>query len=123
MQLTRESSEANVIRAVETGRVLIGERWHQGNLIVSADRIVASWQTRDSGNLMLADFGPVLELEPEIVLLGTGTDRPLPDVALMQSFAARAIGLEIMNIPAACRTFNVLVHEDRRVVAALLHDR
>ena len=45
----------------------------------------------------------------------------LPDVDLMAALAARAIGLEIMSTPAACRTFNVLVHERRRVVAALLN--
>ena len=58
---------------------------------------------------------------PEIVLLGTGAEVLLPDLDLMAALAARAIGLEIMSTPAACRTFNVLVHERRRVVAALVN--
>lgn len=123
MQLRKESSQANIIRAFEIGRVLIGESWHDGNLIVSAEHIVPDWRAEDPRELSLEDFGPALRLEPEIVLLGTGTNALLPDVDLMESFAQRAIGLEIMSTPAACRTYNVLVHEDRRVVAALMHDR
>ncbi len=53
-------------------------------------------------------------------MLGTGTERLLPDVELMAAVAARSVGLEIMNTPAACRTFNVLLQEQRRVVAALV---
>jgi uncharacterized protein len=54
-------------------------------------------------------------------LLGTGSEMLLPDVDLMAKLGARSIGLEIMSTPAACRTFNVLLHEQRRVIAALFN--
>jgi uncharacterized protein len=121
LQITRENTAANLIRAYEPGRVRIGERWLTGNVIVAPDQLIESWTVGSLASLSLADLEPALALGPEIVLLGTGTDLVLPDVDLMAALAARAIGLEIMSTPAACRTFNVLVHERRRVVAALLN--
>ena len=121
MQLTREFSQANLIRAWETGRVLIGERWLGGNLIVAADRILDAWSATDPAALALDELAWAIALEPEIILVGTGEVTVLPDVELMAQLGARAIGLEIMTTPAACRTYNVLVHEDRRVVAALFN--
>ena len=120
MQITREVTDANVIRAWESGRVRIGDTWFGGNLIVSADTILRDWIIADPPRLTIADLAPALALEPEIILLGTGIAAPTPDVELMADVAARSVGLEIMTTPAACRTYNVLVHEQRRVCAVLL---
>ena len=119
MQLTRDSSAVNVIRAWEPGRVRIAERWIAGNVIVGTDRLIESWTATPPHELTIADLEPALALEPTIIVLGTGTERLLPDVELMAAVAARSVGLEIMSTPAACRTFNVLLGEQRRVVAAL----
>jgi len=121
LQLTRETSALNVIRAWDRGRVLIGDRWVSGNLIVSAEHVIAEWPARDPDTLRLADLTAALELEPEIILIGTGALAALPDLTLMDALAARGIGLEFMTTPAACRTYNVLVQEQRRVVAALFN--
>ena len=121
MQLTRETAPANLIRAYEPGRVRIADRWLPGHLIVAPDRIIESWRVAAAANVTLADLGPALALQPQIVLLGTGASLEWPEGDLMTELAARSIGLEIMSTPAACRTFNVLVHEQRRVVAALLN--
>ena len=121
MQLTRETSTQHFIRAWEPGRVRIAERWVAGHVILSAEKIVEGWSPATTVGLTIADLAPALALEPTILLLGTGTDRFLPDVELMADLAERRIGLEIMSTPAACRTFNVLLQEQRRVVAALLN--
>src|SRR5688572_9676712 len=121
MQLTRDSTAVNVIRAWEPGRVRIADRWIAGNVIIGADRIVEGWTTAKPHSLSIADLEPALALDPTIVVLGTGTERLLPDVELMAAVAARSVGLEIMSTPAACRTFNVLLGEQRRVVAALFN--
>ena len=101
----------------------IADQWLEGHVIVSPDRIIDRWQVSEPDRLELADLQPAIELKPEIILLGTGADLLLPDVELMAALAALRIGLEIMSTPAACRTFNVLVHERRRVVAALFNSR
>ena len=121
MQLNRDSSAIHFIRAWEPGRVRVAERWIAGNVIVGTDRIVEAWTTARPHALTVADLEPALSLEPTIVVLGTGTEKLLPDVELMAALAARSVGLEIMNTPAACRTFNVLLQEQRRVVAALIN--
>lgn len=108
-----------MIRAWDSGRVLVGERWLGGNLIVSADTVLSDWAARDPLELSVEDLAAAIELEPEIILVGTGQAAVLPDPALMIALAELRIGLEIMTTPAACRTYNVLVHEQRRVVAAL----
>ena len=121
MQLTRDSSAVNFIRAWEPGRVRVAERWVEGNVIVGSDEIIEHWTTNTASRLSIADLAPALALKPTIIVLGTGTERLLPDVELMAAVAAHSVGLEIMNTPAACRTFNVLLQEQRRVVAALFN--
>jgi uncharacterized protein len=121
MQLTRDTPASHLIRAWEPGRLRIGDRWIAGHVIVAGERVVEGWAVASPAALTLADLAPALELEPTILLLGTGTDRLLPDVELMAELGARGIGLEIMTTAAACRTFNVLLQEERRVVAALFN--
>lgn len=121
MQLTLDSNAVHYIRAWEPGRVRIADRWVAGNVIVGAERIVEGWTAIAPSALTLADLEPALALQPTIVLLGMGPEPLLPDVELMAALGARAIGLEIMTTPAACRTFNVLLQEQRRVVAALFN--
>jgi len=121
MELTRDVSVQHFIRAWEPGRIRIAERWVSGHVIVSAERVVEGWTMAAPDAPTLEDLAPALELAPTILLLGTGTREFLPDVELMAELAQRRIGLEIMSTPAACRTFNVLLQERRRVVAALLN--
>ena len=121
MQLTRETGSVHYIRAWEPGRVRITERWITGNVIVGPEHIIEGWTTLQPEALTVADLEPALALAPTIVVLGTGTQHLLPDVELMATLAQRSVGLEIMSTPAACRTFNVLLQEQRRVVAALFN--
>jgi uncharacterized protein len=121
MQLSRDSNAVHYIRACEPGRVWVADRWVTGNVIVGAERIIENWTAIEPAALTLADLEPVLALSPTIVLIGTGPVPLLPDVELMAELGARSIGLEIMTTPAACRTFNVLLQEQRRVVAALFN--
>jgi uncharacterized protein len=121
MQLTRDGSAVHFIRAWEPGRLRVADRWLTGNVIVGSEQILEGWTSVAPHQLTIAELEPALALEPTIIVLGTGTERLLPDVELMAAVAARSVGLEIMNTPAACRTFNVLLQEQRRVVAALFN--
>jgi len=121
MQLSRDSSAVNLIRAYEPGRIRVAERWVAGNVIVGPDHIIEAWTTVAPTALTVADLAPALALEPTILIVGLGQERAQPDVELMAALAARSVGLELMSTPAACRTFNVLLQEQRRVVAALFN--
>jgi len=120
--ISREESDNNLIRAWEPGRIRIGEEWLTGNLIVTATCIVSDWTPRSADRVTGEDLRPALEQEPELVIVGAGIGATTPDVELMSELAALGIGLEYMQTPAACRTYNVLIHEGRRVAAALLQD-
>ena len=97
----------------------IGEDWIRTHFIVSAAGIVRDWQPPTPEDLGPADLEPALASDPDIIILGTGELQLRPKLDLMGLMAERGVGLEIMSTPAACRTYNVLLHEGRAVVAAL----
>jgi uncharacterized protein len=120
MKLTDETlAGINLVRAHSPGEIRVGETVIRHSCLLRADRLV-QWRPRTLDALTLEDLEPIFELQPEIVVLGTGTRQRFPDAKLLGSVLARGIGCEVMNTAAACRTYNVLVSEDRPVVAALL---
>src|SRR5690606_10304315 len=121
MEIAREQPQANVVRAWERGRLRIGATWYEGHVIIAADRVITGWNVSSPLDIGRGTLEPAVALAPEIILLGTGPEVILPDIALMAALASEAIGLEIMTTPAACRTFNLLLNEERRVVAALFN--
>ena len=102
--------------------VIINEINYSSNLIVSADTLHSPWSTGSLTDLSVESFELVFELNPEVVLLGTGTHQQFPDPRILGLFGQKGIGLEVMDNGALCRTFNILVAEDRAVVAAILLD-
>lgn len=120
MKFTLDSrTDVNLIRGYGAGEVRIGEVVQHAPCIVMADRLILDWQARDVATLGPADLEPLFALNPNVVLLGTGAKQIFPGSAVRQAFAARKVGLEVMDLGAACRTFNILVQEERRVAAAL----
>ena len=98
----------------------IGEEWIRTHVIVSADRIVRDWQASAPEELDPGHLESALAADPDVIILGTGNTLRMPKLDLMGLMAERGVGIEIMSTPAACRTYNVLLHEGRSVVAALL---
>jgi uncharacterized protein len=119
LKFTLETSDVNLISAWEPDAVRVGKEWYRGHLILSSQRILSDWTVTAPDKLQANDLSAAIELDPEIILLGTGNHQALPDIDLMAELADQGIGLEIMDTPAACRTYNVLIHESRNVVAAL----
>jgi len=101
---------------------LIGERRFNRSLVLLPDRIIPDWRPDSFQQLTAGDFESLVELRPDLVLLGTGRCQAFPSPALYRSLVSSGIGLEIMTTPAACRTYNILVGEGRRVTAALILD-
>jgi uncharacterized protein len=112
-------TDINLIRGYGPGEVRIGELVHHAPCIVTAQQLVLDWPVGDVAALVVADLDAIFALKPEVVLLGTGARQTFPERAIRQAFAARKVGLEVMDLGAACRTYNILVQEDRRVAAVL----
>ena len=88
--------------------------------VVVSPQAVTDWQVSGFDALTAADFSFIERLRPEIVILGTGAAQRFPPPALARALAATGVGVEIMDSYAACRTYNILATEGRRVVAAIL---
>ena len=120
MKFTLDSrTDINLIRGYGAGEVRIGELVQQAPCIVTADRLILDWLARDVATLAPEHLLEIFELKPDLVLLGTGPKQIFPARAVRQAFAAHKVGLEVMDLGAACRTYNILVQEERRVAAAL----
>jgi uncharacterized protein len=121
MQFTRENDgEANAILACSEREVRLAVRTIAGSVILTRDAVLPDWRPPDVDRLSIADFDALLALSPEVVLLGTGSRQRIPPPSLYAEFAARGIGLEVMDNRAACRTYNVLLGEARDVAVALM---
>ncbi len=121
MELTLERPGDHLyIRSVSEQGIQIVDRIYSGPLIVSANDVVTDWNVTHPDELTEEHLEPVFGLAPEIVIIGTGALQQFPGPEVQMFFYRRQIGVEFMSTAAACRTFNVLVSERRRVVAALL---
>ena len=114
------TGDAYAIRAYDRGYVLVNERRIQHSVIVTPRQLITHWPPQCFAELQAAHLEQLLELEPEIVLLGTGARQHFPHPRLSYPLLSRGIGVEAMATAAACRTYNFIVAEGRRVVAALL---
>jgi uncharacterized protein len=123
MQLTLDQPAGiNVISAVSPGEIRIGDRLIRSSVVVGARDIISDWPVAAIGDLGPAEMAAVHALEPEIIILGTGRTLRFPDSRIHAMTLAKNTGLEVMDTAAACRTFNILVSEGRKVVAALVID-
>jgi uncharacterized protein len=113
-------SGANVFTGYGAGYVMINQQRHERNLLVLRDRLLTDWQPAGFDDLTAEHFARIAELEPEIVLLGTGGRLRFPRPEITRALVEARIGLEVMDFQAACRTFNFLAAEERNVAAALL---
>ncbi|MDR2690001.1 MAG: MTH938/NDUFAF3 family protein [Azoarcus sp.] len=116
------AANLNTLTSHSETHVTINRIRHDGNLIVTPERIVSGWATGGFDGLDADDFAALAALGARIVLLGTGKRQRFPAPGLLRPLVDAQIGIEIMDLPAACRTFNVLALEGRAVAAALLFD-
>lgn len=114
------ATEPNAIVACLPSEIRLRDRRFAASLIVTRDAVIDAWKPPRAEELTIDDFEELLGHAPEVVLLGTGERQRLPPPALYAAFAARGIGLEVMDNRAACRTYNVLLSELREVALALM---
>jgi uncharacterized protein len=121
MQLTEHRPEHELfVRRADAREVVVVDRTFTQSLVLSAERVLEDFAPKNVRDLDAAAIERVLELTPEVVLLGTGDRLTFPPPATLAAFLRRGVGLETMDSPAAARTFNVLAGEGRRVAAIFL---
>jgi uncharacterized protein len=120
MKLQPDRASVPTLTSHGPGWVAIdGERIaHSVLLDVGGERRV--WAGPQFEDLGPEHFAQLAQLDVEVVIFGSGRRIRFPRPQWLAPLAARRIGLETMDTPAACRTYNILAQEGRRVAAALL---
>jgi uncharacterized protein len=112
----------NIFTAHGEGYVQVKDQRFTQPVIVMADQIISDWPARSFATLTEADFSHFLALQPEVLILGTGAQHRFAHPQLYRALSNAGIGVEFMSTPAACRTFNILIGEDRKVAVGILFE-
>lgn len=119
--LTRDDNQAAYqIRSFVPGTIQVNDKIITHNLIISAEQLIENWAPQTAAEISKESLEAIAALAPEILIIGTGETQVFIPLAVYGDFLNQKIGVEIMSTSAACRTFNVLTAENRRVVAALI---
>lgn len=112
----------NLFTGYGAGYVSVNSVEHRTSLVVLPDQLILDWSARRFESLTAADFAPLATLGREILLLGTGAKIRFPRPEILRPLIEARVGVEVMDMQAACRTYNILAAEDRKVAAALLFE-
>jgi uncharacterized protein len=115
-----EDAGTNLIESYDASHIRINGRVYVAGLAVSAEQVAVDWGPSDGRDLRAEHINALLAWRPQVVIIGTGKQQRFPEPALYCALLERGIGVEIMDTGAACRTYNILVSEGRRVVAGLM---
>jgi uncharacterized protein len=122
MELTRDlpvDQATRIIRAYAAGSITTSHETVTRSVVLAPDSI-AEWAPTASATIAAADIEQLCALAPELIILGTGARLVFPPQVSLAPARAKRIGIEVMDTAAACRTYNLLVTDGRKVVAGLL---
>ena len=113
-------SGANTITGYGDGYVEINKTPYAHAVVLSSDGAISEWTAKSFDDLEAHHFSQLIDLKPELILIGTGKRQRFPKPELLKALISAKIGFEIMDSQAACRTYNILVGEGRQVLLALI---
>jgi uncharacterized protein len=121
MQLTEHKpGNHHSIRSVDLASIRVDDQHFHSSIIVGARLLQTNWPVASLADLTPQTLEPLFQHAPELVIIGIGASQQFPSQAIYRQFLQHQIGLECMNLTAACHTFNVLMSENRRALAALI---
>lgn len=113
-------TSGHIIKAYREQQIIIDNLTYESSLILLPDQLISNWPVTNLEQMTEAHFDQLLGTKPDLVLLGTGIKQIFPHPKLYRNLIAAGIGLDVMTTAAACRTYNILASEGRRVAAALI---
>lgn len=119
MQLTEDKGQGNHINSYQSGLITVNSQSYQHNIVIMPDQVISDWSPLTVNDLRSDHFDELMVYRPELILLGTGSTSLFPPATLYANLLVAHIGVEVMPTPAACRTYNLLMSDARRVLAAL----
>lgn len=119
MEIQLESQEPHTIQSYSHNSISVFGKTYQQSIIASKQALYLPWPVQDIASLTMADLDPLLQYQPEIIIIGHSSNQR-PSLSITSQLSSQRIGLESMTIGAACRTFNVLLSEQRAVVLGVI---
>ena len=120
MKIQPDISSAQTIQSYGPGWVQVAGEKIMHSVVIGSGGEQLNWNCRQFEDLQASHFEQLAQLKPELVVFGSGARQRFVSASLTRALIERQIGLETMDTPAACRTYNILVGEGRRVAVALL---
>lgn len=121
MKITEDkNSGGHIITGYGKGFISVNEVTYQQSLIITPEKLVTDWAASNPKDLTLKNLLQLKNWQPEIVIIGTGEKQIFLESEIMFWFSSQGMGFEVMDSAAACRTYSILMSENRTVVAALL---
>ena len=122
MEISQDKSTENYIHGYHDQQIKINDSIYTSSLILTPSQIITPWINQEIVALSIDDFKAIIELSPEIVIVGNASSQQIDSQAITIALSQQGIGAEFMGLGPACRTYNVLMLEKRKVVAAFLFD-
>ena len=120
MQINLESPDQHTIQSYGDSQIMVNNTLYSDSLIISRQAIISPWSIHAVQALTEADLQPMIELQPEVIIIGQNQTGAQVPMMLVQYLSKQRIGIECMSVGAACRTFNVLLGEHRAVVLGMV---
>lgn len=115
-----QSDNKNLITGYDLNWVEVNQVRHQSSLIVTPDQLLLEWSVKTIKDINENSFKAIKSLDIEIILLGTGNTQEHLEPRLLEYFSKKNIAIESMSNQSACRTYNILANEERKVLLALM---
>jgi uncharacterized protein len=115
-----QSDNKNLITGYDLNWVEVNQTRHQSSLIMTPDRLFPEWSVKTTKDIKENSFEAIESLDIEIILLGTGNTQEHLEPKLLEYFSKKNIAIESMSNQSACRTYNILANEERKVLLALM---
>jgi uncharacterized protein len=108
------------VNSFNDNEIVIGEICYTSSLVVAPTHVIPDWSPQHSDEIQMNDFDVILDLQPELVLVGTGNGLRFPNSAIYKRIIDAGLGIDFMDSRAVCRTYNILAAEGRHVVAGVI---
>lgn len=115
-----QSDNKNLITGYDLNWVEVNQERHHSSLIVTPTQLLLEWPVKSIKDIKENSFEAIESLNIEIILLGTGNIQEHLEPRLLEYFSKKNMAVESMNNQSACRTYNILANEERKVLLALM---
>ena len=120
MEINLEKPQRYSIQGYSEQQIQVAAETYTSSLIISKDKIIEKWDVHALSDINAQTLAPILDLNPEIIIIGHNHFNEHLPIPALQHVINHHIGIECMLLGPACRTFNVLLAEDRHVVAGII---